>query len=377
MTAGTDDGDRPRLLPARPRPRSGETTDSYIRRLARANHLKPSYLRGYLVGPPDYGCGKRPRADRLAAATGRQQDALERALIDLVRRKREEPARPKRHVTTSADKPALFAAIREDVAAGELSVQRLAKLHHVSQHIVRQALASPTPPPRKQRPAIEGPAKGRVGPAIDAILDEHAATHAGQLPPVRLVWERLLDEHDATVAYATVHRYMSSHPLKNPDTLTSHPGRTSGNSLAESRQTFQPGVFKHHRALLTAVRREPARHGIDGTFATATAFILGLDAGTSWHMLTGFQEWLVVRLGRGHDMTWAALVRHLAPGGWIHPLTPRAETDAVITLYRLLSEFFHARERPDGLARIFRDYQAWLTTQAWYQFETTEPNQIN
>jgi hypothetical protein len=91
VTTSTDDGDRPRPLPARPRPRTGETTDSYVRRLARANHLKPSYLRGFLAGPPDYGYGKRPRADRLAAVTGRQQDALERALVDLTRQERAEP----------------------------------------------------------------------------------------------------------------------------------------------------------------------------------------------------------------------------------------------------------------------------------------------
>lgn len=85
--------------------------------------------------------------------------------------------------------------------------------------MVRQALASPTPPPRKERAAIQGRFKGRVGPAIDVILDEYAATHAGQLPTDGLVWERLLDELDADVSYGTVHRYMSSHPLRNPDTL--------------------------------------------------------------------------------------------------------------------------------------------------------------
>jgi hypothetical protein len=121
-------------------------------------------------------------------------------------------------------------------------------------------------------------------------------------------------------------------------------------------------VFKHYRGLVTAVRREPARHGLDGTFATTTAFILGVDAGTSGNMLTGFREWLIVRLDRDHNLTWPALVRHLAPSGWIHPLTPRADTEAVITLHRLLAEFFDAREQPDSLAMIFRDYQSWLTT---------------
>ncbi|MFL9655104.1 TniQ family protein [Streptomyces sp. PB17] len=375
MTSGTDAGDRLRLLPVRPRPKAGETTDSYVRRLARANHLKPSYLRGYLVGPPDYGQGKRPRADRLAAVTGRRQDVLERALVDLARQKRPEPTKPKRHVTSSADKPALFAAIRRDAEQGSPTIRSLAARHRVSPHTVRLALASPTPPPRKQRPAIAGPAKGRVGPVIDAILDEHAARHAGQLPTVRLVWERLLDEHDADVSYGTVHRYMSSHPLKNRGTMISQPDSASGDPLSEAQRGLHIGVFKHYQNLVTAVRREPARHGLDGTFATATAFVLGLDAGTSGSMLTGFREWLVVRLNRDHNLTWPALVRHLAPSGWTHPLTPRADTEAVITLHRLLAEFFDAREHPDSLAKIFRDYQSWPTTRPWS--ETASLDQIN
>lgn len=46
-------------------------------------------------------------------------------------------------------------------------------------------------------------------------------------------------------------------------------------------------------------------------------------------------------------------------------------------LHQLLGEFFDARKQSDGLGRIFRDYQSWLTTQTWYQFETTEPDQIS
>ncbi|MCW2872619.1 MAG: hypothetical protein JWL99_3939 [Streptomyces oryziradicis] len=48
MTTGTDEGDRPRRLPARPRPKTGETTDPYVRRLARANHRNPQKLSGQL-----------------------------------------------------------------------------------------------------------------------------------------------------------------------------------------------------------------------------------------------------------------------------------------------------------------------------------------
>lgn len=360
-------------LPVRIRPRSGESVDSYVRRLALANHLKPSYLRSYLAGPPDYGPGKRPRPDRLAAITGRQQDVLERALPDLVRQKPTKPDKPRRRFTRAADKPALFAAIRRDAQAERLPISHLAKRHRVSPATVRQALNSPTPPPRKKRPPVVGPAKGRIGPTIDVIVDEYAAAHTGQLPTMREVWEKLLDEHQVTAAYATVHRYLASHPRWSPGTLARQPGQPSGDFLAAAQLPFYSNVIKHYRALLTAIRRDPARHGLDGSYATTTAFLLGLDAGNSWSMLTGFQEWLVVRLGKGHDLTWPVLIRHLAPGGWVHPLSAQADAEAVTTLHQLIGEFLTTREQPDGLARIFRNYQSWAIDQDWYHLtEATE-----
>ncbi|OPC76773.1 hypothetical protein B4N89_45695 [Embleya scabrispora] len=380
MTAESNSDDRLRPLPARPRPRSGESTDSYIRRLAHANHLKPSYLRGYLAGPPDYGYGNRPKAERLAVVTGRQQASLERALIDLAPRKPTEPdqpAKPKRRVTLSADKPALFAAIRRDAHAEHLTVTPLAKRNRVHNRTVVQALSSPNPPPRKPRTLQENPALDRVRPALDAILDEYAAKHCGHLPSTRLIWERLLDEYDADVSYATIRRFLSGHPLKNPNGVTSTPGRPAGNFLAATQQTLQAGMVRHYRGMLAAVRQQPAMHGIDGSFATTTAFVLGCDAGSSWGMLTGFHEWLVTRLGKGHDLTWPVLVRHLTPAGWVHPLTPHADIEAVATLFQLLAEFLDQREQPDGLAEIFRTYQSWLNTQSWHHFETPPPNQID
>ena len=46
MTTG-----QPPPLPVRPRPRRGENADSYLRRLAVANHLRFSHLRRYLSRP--------------------------------------------------------------------------------------------------------------------------------------------------------------------------------------------------------------------------------------------------------------------------------------------------------------------------------------
>jgi hypothetical protein len=73
-TAGTP-------LPVRPRPRQGETADSYLRRLAAANHLRFSYLRRYLATPRgSYG---PVDAAGLAVLAGREPHAILRAFPEL------------------------------------------------------------------------------------------------------------------------------------------------------------------------------------------------------------------------------------------------------------------------------------------------------
>ena len=111
--------DQPPPLPVRPRPRRGETADSYLRRLAAANHLRFSHLRYYLsrpegsYGPVDPG--------RLAALAGRELPAILHALPELA------PAgsRPGARRYTEADiqrnraaKRAKYAAIRRDARNG-------------------------------------------------------------------------------------------------------------------------------------------------------------------------------------------------------------------------------------------------------------------
>ncbi|HUN37584.1 MAG TPA: ClpX C4-type zinc finger protein [Trebonia sp.] len=63
-------------LPVRPRPASGESPRSYIRRLARANHLHPAHLRHYLTDPGTGGV----RLGWLATLAGRPVASLQHAL---------------------------------------------------------------------------------------------------------------------------------------------------------------------------------------------------------------------------------------------------------------------------------------------------------
>jgi hypothetical protein len=76
-----DRTDIPRRLPIDVRPNPTDTVDSYITRLAHANHLDPGQLRSYCCEPPGYR--GRPRSERLAAVSGRTVPVLQRVLTDL------------------------------------------------------------------------------------------------------------------------------------------------------------------------------------------------------------------------------------------------------------------------------------------------------
>jgi hypothetical protein len=188
-------------LPLRPRPVAGEPVSSYVRRLARANHLRPSYLHGYLAGPPDYLHGIQP--ERLAALSGRTVAVLDRTLTGLSSPARSAPSQQSRRNTRSADKPAKFAAIRRDAQDG-LSIRALAVLHRVHRRTIRQALADPVPPPRKQPNRTS--ALDRLHDPIIAMLTAEPSLSYHQ------IWEHIVDDHDAEISYARVRDYIIGLP---------------------------------------------------------------------------------------------------------------------------------------------------------------------
>ena len=79
MTSPPSDGEVVARLPFQVRPVAGEGGRSFIVRLAKANHLRPAYLRKYLVDPP-WRRGS-PSWHRLAAVTGREPEML-RAVLE-------------------------------------------------------------------------------------------------------------------------------------------------------------------------------------------------------------------------------------------------------------------------------------------------------
>jgi len=196
-----DDGPLPPPLPIRVRPAAGETAESYIRRLARANHLRPSLLQVYVRNPDVPTAAIRLR--RLAAVSGTTRTALAFALTGLTPASQRQPP-PSPAESQAARKARLFGIIRDDAARG-MSTRQIAGRHHVHRRMVRQALAEPAGPPPRKRGTRPAPAIGPIQNVLDKLADE----------PLNIweIWTTVIDEHDSDASYAAVRDYIRARRL--------------------------------------------------------------------------------------------------------------------------------------------------------------------
>lgn len=114
-----------------------------------------------------------------------------------------------------------------------------------------------------------------------------------------------------------------------------------------------------------------------GSYAEASAFVQGCDAGNDYGLLYGFREWLIVRLNGYNNLHWSALVLHSAfPTETVtsEDIISSKERNkiAVNELCDLLIEFLREREKYDGILKIFERYFSWLYQQSWYTPEEHE-----
>lgn len=143
-------------LPGRPRPRQSETADSYLRRLAAANHLRFSYLRRYLATPR--GSFGPIDARGLAVLAGRQPHAILRAFPELGPAALRQAGPGRRYTREEiqhayAAKQQRYALIRRDYGAG------------MSERAIEREHQDPPRAHRPDRPAHLHRRDDRSGPA--------------------------------------------------------------------------------------------------------------------------------------------------------------------------------------------------------------------
>jgi transposase len=104
----------------------------------------------------------------------------------------------------------LFEQIRRDHDREGLSIRALSARHGVHRRTVRQALASPLPPPRKRPEGRPAPVLGPYRALIDEWLEADRVAPRKQCHTARRIWRRLVDERGAMVAERTVREYVAA-----------------------------------------------------------------------------------------------------------------------------------------------------------------------
>jgi hypothetical protein len=183
-------------LPVNVRPQLGESTDSYIRRLARANHLKPSYLHCFLCGPP-FWLGK-PQIERLAAVSGRSTEVLQHALSDASSPRGRAKPNPRalrlhQHKALTRHGVDLAVLIQHDALDASMPIRAISEEWEVPRWLVRRVLTSSIFPERSTR---------RRRNALDAEAKELVTSMITKGTGATEIWTELMDTHSISTSLA-------------------------------------------------------------------------------------------------------------------------------------------------------------------------------
>ena len=130
------------------------------------------------------------------------------------------------------------------------------------------------------------------------------------------------------------------------------------------------------RTVFENVRLRTGMYIPDATYEAVAALVLGYDIASEGGVLVGFREWLIPQVGTGNNQGWPALVLHLAfpEADRRAPvrLSDEMHKQAIDSLFRIIAEFDDLRRMPDGLRKVYLDYERWLRTQSWYDADSPQ-----
>ncbi|MEU5341439.1 TniQ family protein [Streptomyces sp. NPDC020766] len=183
-------------LPVDVRPRLGETTVSYIQRLARANHLKASELVRHLA-PPPHKTGHRPALVRLAKVCGRSTDVLANTLADATPAHlpvwTKDDLRLRRRVALRSDGFDMTGLIKQDARWNKASLRQIANGRQIPLWGLKRILSPRFPDPN---------------PAARAFMTEdnyrRIKAHYSQGLTATETWRCFLDNHDSWIPLTTI-----------------------------------------------------------------------------------------------------------------------------------------------------------------------------
>lgn len=136
-------------LPINVRSRLGETTDHYIQRLARANHLRPSELLQHLT-PPPHKTGRRPQLSRLAAVSGHSTDVLANILADAGPAAEPTPSdlRLQQHPALHDNGHSITSLIKHDARRNKNILRQIADTWKIPLWLLKRVLSPRFPDPK-------------------------------------------------------------------------------------------------------------------------------------------------------------------------------------------------------------------------------------
>lgn len=126
---------------------------------------------------------------------------------------------------------------------------------------------------------------------------------------------------------------------------------------------------------LERVRNQTGMYLLESRCDLVIALIQGYDLANGGGLLTGFREWLIVKNGYGHNLSWNALAMELVSRKQQFSdenIKPCDEAMSIAMLFDLLEEFLREKEVRNGLRQIYSRFEIWLRHQAWYSPKSPE-----